>query len=123
MAKRKPKTPRPTKRKSPAKTGEKPGDQDTKTGRFVKGNRANPNGRPKGSRSGLKALLEAMEEQGIDIIALALARAKKSNSVLCKLLDKVVPTAKSIEIRDETKSQRSVVFEQSEEDDDRSAGE
>ncbi len=123
MAKRKPKTPRPPKRKRPP---EKSGEIQV-TGRertqFKPGQSGNPKGRPKGSRSGLKALLEAMEEQGIDIIALALARAKKSNSVLCKLLDKVVPTAKSIEIRDETKGQRSVVFEQSEEDDDRSAGE
>lgn len=122
MAKRKPKTPRP-KRTPPKSATDTAVKKQYRPWQFKPGQSGNPKGRPKGSRSGLKALLEAMEEQGIDIIALALARAKKSNSVLCKLLDKVVPTAKSIEIRDETKSQRSVVFEQSEEDDDRSAGE
>lgn len=116
MAKRKPKTPRPPKRKPPVKNGAQSEHQDPTTGRFVPGNCANPNGRPKGS-SGLKALIERADEMGIDVLALALKKAAKNNAILIALLNKFVPSAKSIEIRDETKGKRKVLFERVADDD------
>lgn len=114
MAKRRTKSPP----KPPHKSGGKSEHQDPRTGRFLPGNKANPAGRPKGSGSGLKALLAAAEEQGVDLLAHAMARALKNDAVLMKILDKLVPSAKSIEIRDGTIGQRKVIFERDDDDND-----
>ena len=117
MAKRKPRTPRPPKRnRPPEKSGEIQVSGRERT-QFKPGQSGNPKGKPKGTRHGLKALIEAMEAEGVDIVALAIQRAKKSNSVLIKLLDKLVPCAKSIEIRDESSGARKVIFEEVKQDD------
>ncbi len=47
-----------------------------------------------------------------------MARALKNDAVLMKILDKLVPSAKSIEIRDGTIGQRKVIFERDDDDGD-----
>ncbi len=76
----------------------------------------NPNGRPKGTRSGLKALIEAInsveEEAGISFLVSFVRRAMKRDILAAKLLDKLVASPKQVELIDveALKKTRKVMF-------------
>lgn len=119
MAKRRKKSPPRSTKGDPAKAGETQASPRLPNGRFPPGVSGNPAGKKKGTRHGLNALLEKSEEMGIDILEIALKRAMKSNGVLCKLLDKVLPSIKNIEIKETQEGQRKVIFERDDDDDTR----
>jgi hypothetical protein len=76
----------------------------------------NPAGKKPGTRHGLKYLIESINRDedatGENFLDLVIKRAKKNPVLMAKILDKLVPSAKSIEIidADADKRQRKVTF-------------
>ena len=79
-------------------------------GQFKKGQSGNPGGGPKGRRTALvemdEAIREFQKEHGINywkattILAMKLAREDKNTTLLCKVMDKFLPSKSSISSED-----------------------
>ena len=87
-----------------------------KLGQFPPGQSGNPAGKKPGTRHGLPYLLEAInrieDSTGDNFLDLILVRARRNPMLMAKLLDKLVPSAKSIELidGDAAKKTRKVTF-------------
>lgn len=88
----------------------KPADRDAKTGRFLPGNRANPNGRP--TKRLLTDALRDMTDPD-ELAKLLLRRAKKSDQVLIYVFDRLEGKPKqAVEVSDPLAGEMGEVLEE-----------